>query len=252
MRYPIAVILLSVLLISNIASAQNSKVPPSFVMIPAGKVTMSGRQFSIETFYMLDHEVTNAEYKAFLAWLEQNKMTAEKLVCTPSLSKADWKLLPKGYFKSNKFNAFPVVGITQVAIEYYLQYLLATHAELGGLYRLPHEREWVYAARGGSDHYSYSCGNDTKNMENKVLLNYKGSIEPSGPMASISMTANGFKLYHMSGNVAEWLNAPSRTKGGSWNDGEESLLVTGKDPYMGTSSASPFIGFRVAWTPIDK
>ncbi len=64
-----------------------------------------------------------------------------------------------------------------------------------------------------------------------------------------SYIPNDFGLYSMSGNVAEMIAEPGKTKGGSWQDipyyGQISIVKTYSDP-------SPAIGFRVFMEVIEE
>ena len=82
-------------------------------------------------------------------------------------------------------------------------------------YRLPTEKEWQYAAKGGKD-YEYA-GSD--NID-KVAWYEKNSGNTTHPVAQ--KKANGYGLYDMSGNVWEWcwdVHSSYRRCycGGSWN-----------------------------------
>jgi formylglycine-generating enzyme required for sulfatase activity len=70
----------------------------------------------------------------------------------------------------------------------------------GGKFRLPTEREWEYAARGGSAQEAYEyAGSDSLNLVGWYIVNSEGSGHPVGELA-----ANGVGAYDMSGNVIEW------------------------------------------------
>ena len=95
----------------------------------------------------------------------------------------------------------PVTGISWRDIEEYLKWL---SERSGQGYRLPSQVEWEYAARGNDneffpldDKYSgYSGGTDAQNgawMDGKTFR--VGTSTPD---------ANGFGLYDMVGNAAEW------------------------------------------------
>lgn len=64
-------------------------------------------------------------------------------------------------------------------------------------FRLPTEAEWEFAARGGSNTSVFSGGNDDNNVCWHVN-NCKATQEV------MKKAANGYGLYDMSGNVAEW------------------------------------------------
>ena len=223
-----------------------------FADVPQGQVFMSHRNFNIEAFSISKTEITNKQYKLFLDWLKDNDKKAEMLEAKPSLVKEEEKLLPKKYLKSKKYDQYPVVGITKKQAEMYCDYLKEINPKVKGTFRLPSEREWVYAARAGNDLYRYSTGMALKDLKDNFICNYKIKDRKNAPTQAMSYQPNSFGLYNMSGNVAEWLSAEGRTKGGSWNDEPENIEVLGKDPYMGQTNASPFIGFRVLWVSDPK
>ena len=65
-------------------------------------------------------------------------------------------------------------------------------------FRLPTSAEWMYAARGGENYYTYSGSNDL----NKVGWYSSNSGHKTHPVAQ--KKSNGYGLYDMSGNVNEW------------------------------------------------
>lgn len=112
--------------------------------------------------------------------------------------------------------------------------------------RLPTEAEWEYAASAGLA-VKYSGGNNAS----KVAVYHKQK-----PMRVASRNPNAFKLYDMTGNVAEWCDDWSDSsfkwkavRGGSYNSkinpvNELDLTYRTKEH---PDIRNPYIGFRVAW-----
>jgi formylglycine-generating enzyme required for sulfatase activity len=155
---------------------------PGMVPIPAGEFVM-GRENAghespphtvrIRAFLLDAREVTNAEYFKFC------QATGRDL---PFF----WGM--REFRSSLDFPNHPVVGVTwHDALAY---------ASWTGK-RLPTEAEWEYAARGGLVGLPYPMGSDLAKSD----ANYSGS----SPVRVGSYAANGYGLYDMAGNVAEWV-----------------------------------------------
>ena len=200
------------------------------------------------------------------------------------------------YFSHPSYNDYPVVGITwkqAVAFchwrtnnsNFYLDKGNKRDEKIDGIYRLPTEAEWEYAARGNSKtNAMYPWGSPyTRTKEGRLLANFKpgrgdyfGSDAKNDNIYTSkvqSFPENGYKLYDMAGNVAEWTSSvyyeggynfmgdfspdlqynakeedPTSMKrkvvrGGSWKDIAYNIQVSTRN-YEYQDTAKSYIGFR--------
>jgi len=154
------------------------------ILIPAGEFLMGSdtdgdhspaHEIHLDSFYLDDHEVTNAEYFEFC------RATKHRL---PEF----WGIEARR--SGPNFPNHPVVGVSwQDASDY---------ADWRGK-RLPTEAEWEYAARGGLVGSNFPLG-DTLSPED-------ANFEQSGskrPVEVGTYAPNGLGFFDMSGNVFEW------------------------------------------------
>jgi len=125
----------------------------------------------------------------------------------------------KHYFHHPAFDDYPVVGVNwkqAVAFAKWRSkimnsFLRKIKEPILPEFRLPTEAEWEYAARGGLDNSPYPWGGPyTRNLKGCFLANFKplrGNYTVDGGEKAIktgSYNPNGYGLYDMAGNVAEW------------------------------------------------
>ena len=118
-------------------------------------------------------------------------------------------------------------------------------------YRLPSEKEWEWAARGGVQTHGFAYSGSS-NL-NTVAWTYKNS--PNGTKEVGTRASNELGIYDMSGNVWEWLgDVIYRTNrlmaGGSWDGNvDNEYEVTNRGNNMPNSTADDGLsnyGFRLA------
>ena len=193
------------------------------------------------------------------------------------------------YFSHPAYDHYPVVGVNWNQARAFCVWrteLLnnAMSKRKGGTvlseFRLPTEAEWEWAARGGNQLNPYPWGGPyTRNAKGCFLANFKplrGNYVADGGLRTVVVghyPPNGFDLYDMAGNVAEWTNSaydpssynlswdmnPNYTynakkddppamkrkviRGGSWKDIAYYLQVTTR-AYEYQDTAKSYIGFR--------
>ncbi|NLN33259.1 MAG: gliding motility lipoprotein GldK [Flavobacteriaceae bacterium] len=195
----------------------------------------------------------------------------------------------ENYFWHEAYSSYPVVGVTWDQAMAYCAFktkkqndYLSTRKKRRGVtnkvidYRLPTEVEWEYAARGGLQDAPYPWGGPYLTDDRGCYLaNFKPKrgdyIEEPGkgymytaPVKTFH--ANGYGLYDMAGNVAEWTSSAydkafyqmtstlnptmsrdrsenKAVRGGSWKDISYLLMVSARD-WEHSDSARSYIGFR--------
>ena len=187
------------------------------------------------------------------------------------------------YFWHKAYGEYPVVGVKWTQAKAFCAWRTQNKntyikskqkgRDLINSFRLPTEAEWEYSARGGLESATYPWGGPyTKNDRGCFLANFKssrGDYAADNALYTVeakSYEPNGYNLYNMAGNVAEWTNdaydpngfeyvstmnpnvsdASNKRKvvrGGSWKDVAYFLQVSTRD-FEYADSARSFIGFR--------
>jgi len=155
------------------------------IKIPGGTYLMGSKdlenarpqhQVTIRTFYMSQHEITQAQWRK-VANLPQVKIA-----------------LPESPL-AHEGDKMPVRHISWEEAGEFCERLSRA---AGKTFRLPTEAEWEYACRAGTTTpYYFGMGITSK------LVNYNGE-NSDGPVTVGSFLSNNFGLYDMHGNLWEW------------------------------------------------
>ncbi|MFC1743841.1 formylglycine-generating enzyme family protein [Candidatus Riflebacteria bacterium] len=184
----------------------------------------------IESFFMAEHPVTNAQYSIFL------KITGGK--------HGEWchKSCPKNNIVNHRLKVDkkflfchpdqPVVGVCWWDAYAFCKWLG---------YRLPNEAEWEYAALGGSFHFVYPWGEHFE--EGKMHADNNWVI--GHPRKVGSFARNSFSLYDMSGNTWEWMDNEYSTY--NQNTGLIQFKGLGEPALRGGSWGSPIKSCRIRY-----
>lgn len=165
----------------------------------------------LSDFYIDQTEVTNSEFAEFLNNIKsiQNSDGQLYIKLNPEYSAIVYDQVIDVYRVKEGWENFPALGVTWYGAKAYAQW--------NGK-RLPTEAEWEYAAsNGGKTRWSLGnefISNDYVYWENKGGR-YDSTRIGTAPVTKIwnkesnswvEAKKNDFGLYHMSGNVWEWVN----------------------------------------------
>jgi len=115
---------------------------------------------------MTTGEVTNGEYLLFLNDLKQNGNSKDYAIALPD--SLGWRQpfaygepYAEYYFRHPAYANYPVVNISKIAAELYCTWYtkkkrVAFPESNFNDFRLPTKEEWIYAAKRGLKHSSYS------------------------------------------------------------------------------------------------
>lgn len=189
----------------------------------------------LKTFHISKYEITVEQYQFFC------KETGWKMPEPP-----EW-----GWHKS-----YPIVNISWKDAGAYTLWL---SRKTGKRYRLPNEKEWEYAAKGGKNgrNTKYSGGDNPDEIMWYYETTYGSGAQPVG-----QLKANEIGIYDMSGNVWEWCkdqytqdyrpenqnNSSGQNyrivRGGSWDTEADYSRVTNRKKNV-PESINNNTGFRV-------
>jgi len=221
---------------------------PLMVVLPAGTFMMGGDGPSERprhevqlpsAFAIAMYEITQQEFARFCA--------DDKMVC-PTQPWSDQNL--------------PVVNISWHDAQAYTDWL---SRRTGRRYRLPNEAEWEYAARAGAKG-RYPRGDEL--LPTQARFSYQAVMDKPLPKDDRSVNRNRFRLYHMLGNVREWViddwqdsyqgaahtgQAHTGTdkrrvvRGGAYHDRADAVSLSSRMPQV-ADQHDPYTGFRIVQT----
>jgi formylglycine-generating enzyme required for sulfatase activity len=213
--------------------------------VPGGKFLMGADAFpdsrplhevTVDGFYMDEHEVTNAEFAAFVnatgyktvaerplnpadyPGVPADKLVPGSAVFTPSATPVPmdnplqwWTYVPGANWSHPEGAKSLITGREDYPAIHISYEDAAAYARWAGK-RLPTEAEWEFAAQSGRGNHTYYWGDQLK-PDNKWVANiYQGSFPDkntsedgyTGAAPVKSFPANAYGLYDMDGNVWEW------------------------------------------------
>ncbi|MCE6992244.1 formylglycine-generating enzyme family protein [Dyadobacter sp. CY323] len=215
------------------------------VWINGGKFLMGADEFpdsrpmhevTVDGFYMDEHEVTNAEYEAFVTatgyktiaerplnpadypGVPADKLVPGSAVFTPTPTRVSlenplqwWTYVPGASWAHPEGPTSSIKGRENYPVTHISYEDASAYAKWAGK-RLPTEAEWEFAAQGGKGNHTYYWGDELKPGNKWVANIYQGSFPDKNTKEDGFLTAapvktfpaNPYGLYDMDGNVWEW------------------------------------------------
>jgi formylglycine-generating enzyme required for sulfatase activity len=230
--------------------------PPGMVWIPGGVFTMGSdselawpeekpaHRVRVDAFWLDEHEVTNAEFRAFVTAtsyvttaekapsLEEimresapgtppppkEKLVPGSVVFTPPTGRVDlrdfsqwWTWTPGADWKHPDGPESGITGKDDYPVVHVSWDDAVAYAKWAGK-RLPTEAEWECAARGGLERRPYVWGDKPPSDEARLANIWQGEFPNrnsasdgfAGAAPVKSYPPNAYGLYDMAGNVWEW------------------------------------------------
>jgi formylglycine-generating enzyme required for sulfatase activity len=204
-------------------------LPPNFLSELVGPSGRTDQPISVGAFWMARHEVTWGE------WSE---------------------VMPTTQPVDPEESDLPVSGISWHEAQQFIARL--NEASAAPVFRLPSAAEWAYACRAGHGH-------PLQDPKEATLSEHAWWGENSGERAHpvARLKPNGWGLYDMLGNVAEWCSDESERKesysmrpiaGGNFFDSNLSSFRCGVEGTLADDAHESYVGFRLtrSYRPGEK
>jgi formylglycine-generating enzyme required for sulfatase activity len=189
------------------------------VQLPAGKVTVGGKEYEIKPVWIGKTEVRWDEYDIYWQRLDLTADEQNKGVDAENRPSKPYSPPDRGFGRQG----FPAGSIAFAEAQKYVKWL---SKKTGHKYRLPTVAEWAYAARAGGD------GKVDKAALKDVAWFVDNSEEK--PQKCEAKKPNAWGLFDTLGNVAEWATREDGTGvacGGSFQDEAEDVTVDSQAEY---------------------
>ena len=234
------------------AFAQPQKTTSYAKELPSGLVRVS--------FYTLIgvREVSNDEYRLFLAALLRDSSALAYKAAIPDtlllFRSPEWNRKVTFYFSNKDYAEHPVVGVTRAQAMAYCvwrsaQYqTIKTEKQYDSLeFHLPSRELWMEAAQGDSTRALYPF---PKRKIRKRIWSADKAGRPAIPWADGK--PNSIGAINMNGNVAELVESPFLTLGGSFVDPLRACTNYAAKQITDVTAGECWLGFRYAATIVRE
>jgi hypothetical protein len=153
-----------------------------YTCVPANKMTYAGKPLVYDAFRIRNVQITNLEYKTFLADLLAQNRDQDYLAARAfpeNWAAYGYTNLAELYFQNEAYNDFPVVTITTEGAVLFCKWLEEETAHFIKQHhlktkplriRLPYDEDWIAAAREGYAKIAYEKGYNTLYDETENLV----------------------------------------------------------------------------------